>query len=181
MAVDLRGKGMRSYRLRSREEVDPMSSMANLADVMLVFACGLMMALVTLFNVDFTAFSELEDDQMEAIEEPGDLPEELLSGGSAYVEKGMVYQDPSTGKYYMLASDAEGMNADLESQGASGSDGSGAAGSDAGSGSSSGSGTDTGSSSGSGAGASSGSGTGASGGNRVSAGATVPDRSAGAD
>lgn len=152
MAVGLRGKSMRSHRLRLREDVDPMASVANLADVMLVFACGLMMALVTFWNIDVTVFSELENEQLEAIENPGDLPEELTEGGSSYIEKGMVYQDPSTGKYYMRVEDSVDMEADLDSQGSEDS-------TDSSSNGSSGSKT----------------------GGRVSSGATAPDRSTGAD
>lgn len=176
MGGGLRDSSMRSHRLRSGGDVDPMSSLANLADVMLVFACGLMMALVSFWEIDISVYSEIEDDQMEAIEEPGDLPEEILSGGSAYVEKGMVYQDPTTGKYYMLADDAAGLGEDASSGAdASGSDGaSGSSGASTGSGSAdTGSGTSTGSS-----GGSSDDGSGA---NRVSSGASVPDRSLGAD
>ena len=38
-----RGDSFRSRR--APEEVDPMSSLSNIGDVMLVFACGLMVAL----------------------------------------------------------------------------------------------------------------------------------------
>ncbi len=34
------------------EDINPMDGMANLADMMLVFACGLMLALITYWNVD---------------------------------------------------------------------------------------------------------------------------------
>lgn len=55
MAHGLRnGGGLRGGRLRSKEDTDPMASVANIADIMLVFACGLMMALVTVWNIDFT-------------------------------------------------------------------------------------------------------------------------------
>ena len=40
-------KGKFSSRRRVTEEVDAMSGLANLSDVMLVFACGLMAAVIT--------------------------------------------------------------------------------------------------------------------------------------
>ena len=120
MAHGLRnGGGLRGGRLRSKEDTDPMASFANIADIMLVFACGLMMALVTVWNIDFTPLSELEDKQLEAIDTPEDMPEDMADAGNAYVEKGMVYQDPKTGKYYMITEDKDAMDDDLSSQGTS--------------------------------------------------------------
>lgn len=120
MAHGLRnGGGLRGGRLRSKEDTDPMASVANIADIMLVFACGLMMALVTVWNIDFTPLSELEDKQLEAIDTPEDMPEDMADAGNAYVEKGMVYQDPKTGKYYMITEDKDAMDDDLSSQGTS--------------------------------------------------------------
>ena len=120
MAHGLRnGGGLRGGRLRSKEDTDPMASVANIADIMLVFACGLMMALVTVWNIDFTPLSELQDKQLEAIDTPEDMPEDMTDAGNAYVEKGMVYQDPKTGKYYMITEDKDAMDDDLSSQGTS--------------------------------------------------------------
>ena len=63
MARRLRNSGeLRGGHLRSKDDADPMASVANIADIMLVFACGLMMALVTVWNIDFTPLSELQDD-----------------------------------------------------------------------------------------------------------------------
>ena len=123
MAHGLRnGGGLRGGRLRSKEDIDPMASVANIADIMLVFACGLMMALVTVWNIDFTPLSELQDKQLEAIDTPEDMPEDMTDAGNAYVEKGMVYQDPKTGKYYMVTEDKDAMDSDLASQGTSSGD-----------------------------------------------------------
>lgn len=123
MARGLRNSGgLRGGRLRSKDEADPMASVANIADIMLVFACGLMMALVTVWNIDFTPLSELQDKQLEAIDTPEDMPEDMTDAGNAYVEKGMVYQDPKTGKYYMVTEDKDAMDSDLASQGTSSGD-----------------------------------------------------------
>lgn len=123
MALGLRnGGGLRGGHLRSKDDADPMASVANIADIMLVFACGLMMALVTVWNIDFTPLSELQDKQLEAIDTPEDMPEDTTDAGNAYVEKGMVYQDPKTGKYYMVTEEKDAMDSDLASQGTSSSD-----------------------------------------------------------
>ena len=78
-----------------------------------------MMALVTVWNIDFTPLSELQDKQLEAIDTPEGMPEDMTDAGNAYVEKGMVYQDPKTGKYYMVTEDKDAMDSDLASQGTS--------------------------------------------------------------
>ncbi len=114
MALNLRGgNGLRGSRLSQKEDVDPMASVANIADIMLVFACGLMMALVTVWNIDFTPLSQVEDSQLKAIDSPEDMPDDIDAQGSAYIEKGTVYQDPKTGKYYMIAEDKDAMDEDL--------------------------------------------------------------------
>lgn len=168
MARELRNSGgLRGGHLRSKDDADPMASVANIADIMLVFACGLMMALVTVWNIDFTPLSELQDKQLEAIDTPEDMPEDMTDAGNAYVEKGMVYQDPKTGKYYMVTEDKDAMDSDLASQGTSSRDSTSS--SSASSSSSSGSKSRAASPSGS---------TSASG---SSSSAAAPDRSAGAD
>ncbi|MGI6221780.1 MAG: hypothetical protein ACOYIP_07975 [Coriobacteriales bacterium] len=88
-------------RNRNREDVDPMSSMANFGDVMLVFAAGLMTALVLAWNVDLASVSQVDvGDPTEMDYEA--LDQELNGEGSNYVQKGTVYQDPVTGKYYLV-------------------------------------------------------------------------------
>lgn len=168
MARGLRNSGgLRGGRLRSKDDADPMASVANIADIMLVFACGLMMALVTVWNIDFTPLSELQDKQLEAIDTPEDMPEDMTDAGNAYVEKGMVYQDPKTGKYYMVTEEKDAMDSDLASQGTSSSD------------SESSSSSSSSSSSGSKSRAASPSGSTSASGSSSSA--AAPDRSAGAD
>ena len=45
------GSGRLSSRIGTCEEINPLDGLANLADVMLVFACGLMLALITYWNL----------------------------------------------------------------------------------------------------------------------------------
>ena len=89
-------------RSRAREEVDPMSSMGNMGDVMLVFACGLMVALVVAWNVDLAKFQQVETDRELSQDQVTEITEQLYGEGNAFVEKGRVYQDPQTGQYYLV-------------------------------------------------------------------------------
>ena len=78
-------------------EGSPMESIANIVDVMLVFACGLLLALVTVWNVDIGL------DRPDNMYEVSDVEE-----GSKNVQKdnlqeaGKVYRDPDTGNLYFI-------------------------------------------------------------------------------
>lgn len=88
------------YR-RSRFDVadeDPMGPLANLADIMLVFAVGLMVALAASQHnpaeqggVDVSAGKELPE-----------MPEGMGEAGSGYQPMGQVYQDPETGRMILI-------------------------------------------------------------------------------
>ena len=92
----------------SGEDVNPMDGVGNLADVMLVFACGLMLALITFWNVDVAgiqARTEPEMPPMELTETAEELTgrESESVDGDGLVEYGTVYRDPETGKLYILS------------------------------------------------------------------------------
>ena len=89
-------------RSSSGEDVDPMSSMSNIGDCMLVFACGLMVALVMAWNVDLAKFQQVETDKELSKDEVSEIQDQLYGEGNAFVEKGKVYQDPQTGQYYLV-------------------------------------------------------------------------------
>lgn len=93
------------------EEVDPMSSLGNIGDIMLVFACGLMVALVVAWNVDLGKFTQVEMDQEIQQDDIEQITEQLYGEGNAFVEKGTVYQDPVTGKYYLVEDEAPSSSA----------------------------------------------------------------------
>lgn len=91
-------------RVEQREdEFDPMEGMANLADVMLVFACGLLLALIINWNVDVTSTVRQEDPQNKyEIEGVDSDNSQTIDGEADLEEMGKVYKDPKTGKYYVV-------------------------------------------------------------------------------
>ena len=103
---------------RVREEVDPMSSMGNMGDVMLVLACGLMVALVVAWNVDLAKFQQVEMNQELKENDIEQITEQLYGEGGAFVERGRVYQDPTTGKYYLVEdTGADGQSGSTDASG----------------------------------------------------------------
>lgn len=101
-------------RLRSRwtdsrwdeTPVNPMDSVGNLADAMLVLAVGIMLALIINWNVDISAPGEtlpagdpipVEDGDLDPVEEGASI----LDGGNLQ-EMGRVYYDPESGQYYII-------------------------------------------------------------------------------
>ena len=72
----------RRNRGMEREEASPMESVANLIDVMLVFICGLIIAIIVFWNVDLENLDQRTE--------------------SSYEDVGQVYQDPDTGKVYVI-------------------------------------------------------------------------------
>ncbi|MDO4183497.1 MAG: DUF2149 domain-containing protein [Coriobacteriia bacterium] len=114
---DFTGSGFSGSSYISEEDADPRVGLVNLADVMLVFAAGLMCALVVHWNVNLPGMQEVTDYQ-EMTELDSAQIEQLASdmqngtGGTSYVERGVVYEDPTTGKIYMLTQDAAAIGAD---------------------------------------------------------------------
>lgn len=114
---------------------DPMESMGNLMDVMLVFACGLMVALVAHYNVNLNASPDLKGSVEELNEPLEQVAEGIANDSTAYAEVGSVYRDVETGQLYIVTPEGE----DLPVDGGSGA-GDGAGGSGGGSGAGGGSG-----------------------------------------
>lgn len=87
---------------------DPMSSMGNLMDVMLVFACGLMIALIAHYNVEFSP-SDPDVGDVEKLEaELTEAQQGIANSDSSYAEVGAVYRDVETGELYMVSPTDEG-------------------------------------------------------------------------
>ena len=100
------GSGRLSGGKNLTEEINPMDGVANLADVMLVFACGIMLALIVNWNVDVGSVLE-GSVQVEQGQEVTDLEnlgegQGQLSEDGKYEEMGTVYRDPETGNLYMV-------------------------------------------------------------------------------
>ena len=115
--------GFGSSSFRDQEDVDPRVGLVNLADVMLVFACGLMLALVVHWNVNVSNATEMDQQDMTEIDQNDveNMADEMQSSGSSYNELGKVYQDPTTGKMYLLQQEGSASSKDAGTgEGASG-------------------------------------------------------------
>ena len=96
-------------RLRSsrkeykREEINPMASLVNLADAMLVLAVGIMIAVVIGWNVDIkkvgsdTRIESIQSEDLETVD-PGQLEEDK----GVLEEVGTLLYDRETGTYYVV-------------------------------------------------------------------------------
>jgi len=91
----------------SKEEDEPLGPLANLVDIILVFACGLIAALVALspnlqehFNVkkETTVISQGK----EMIDVPKNIKDQM-DGSRGYESLGEVYKDPKTGKLILIS------------------------------------------------------------------------------
>lgn len=105
MARDFRASRFRGSRQLS-EDVNPSAYIVNLADCMLVLALGFMVALISYWNVNIAAVTDLDDSTMQEVD-PSTLPAEMIENGSYFVEAGRVYKDPNTGELFMLEESGE--------------------------------------------------------------------------
>lgn len=100
---------MRTRNLtRSRfdgESEEPLGPLANLVDIMLVFACGLIAAL---FASSEQLQSQLQGKTQERTQvvqqgqELTEMPEGVGEDGQGYESLGQVYRDPDTGKMILI-------------------------------------------------------------------------------
>lgn len=86
------------------EEFSPMEGVGNMADCMLVFALGILLALIISWNVDLSEEGEIGQsfDTKYEVENIEDNATEEISGDENLQEMGKVYKDPETGKYYVV-------------------------------------------------------------------------------
>lgn len=102
-------RGLRSRRRLGTfdEEVSPLEGAVNIVDAMLVFSCGLMLALVIRWNVDLAQFGDsVNVVQGEEVTDDADIRSDLIESegeGRLYQKMGTVYKDPATGKLFMLS------------------------------------------------------------------------------
>jgi hypothetical protein len=84
-----------------------MEGVGNMADAMLVFACGLLLALILSWNVSVSETGEISTNSSasptyEINGVDGTVTQEI-DANKNLEEMGKVYRDPETGKYYMMA------------------------------------------------------------------------------
>ena len=98
------GKRGRLRAARKTEEINPMEGVGNMADAMLVFACGLLLALILSWNVNVNEFGEISNDATNVYEVNGidGGVTQQINENSNLEEMGTVYRDPVTGKYYVV-------------------------------------------------------------------------------
>lgn len=93
---------------RRLEEADPMAGIANLVDVMLVFACALIIALLVYWNLDIPDIREIQQrKEITDVEDMDKITQNIDSDETAYKELGSVYEDPETGKSYLVVEEDE--------------------------------------------------------------------------
>lgn len=94
----------RLRRNRKTESFSPMEGIGNMADAMLVFACGLIVALILSWNVDVTDTGEINKpaDTKYEVEGIENGTEQVIEDDRNLEEMGTVYRDPETGKYYVV-------------------------------------------------------------------------------
>jgi len=85
---------------------DPQTSLVNLVDIMLVFICGLVVALVSA-SQRHEAFGQMENAGQEVVQkgrELTELPEGLRGpqAGEGMQPVGQVFKDPKTGKLILV-------------------------------------------------------------------------------
>jgi hypothetical protein len=97
------GMSVRRYSGDEHEDVNPLETVANLSDVMLVFAVALMLALVSRYSVNM-AQTELDEEDLETVDqEEAEAVASDIAEGKGYEEVGTMYKDPDTGEVYVLS------------------------------------------------------------------------------
>lgn len=88
----------------SNEDFSPMEGVGNMADAMLVFACGLLLALIISWNVDISEHGEISQQPgtKYEVEGIGEEATQAIDPDTELEEMGKVYRDPETGKYYVI-------------------------------------------------------------------------------
>lgn len=101
---------LRTGRLSARrksEDLNPMDGLANLADCMLVFACGLMLSLMVNWNVISDANKDALKSEnksttsdVQEIDNVSNESDSKINDSAKLQKAGTVYVDPDTGKWY---------------------------------------------------------------------------------
>lgn len=85
------------------DEPNPMESVANMTDVMLVLAVALMLAIAARWNVNVAETVQLDPSAMEPVDAQISEQAAQSAGSDAqYEEVGTVYRDVATGDLYVV-------------------------------------------------------------------------------
>jgi hypothetical protein len=90
----------------SQQEDEPLGPLANLVDIILVFACGLIAALVAISPNLQEHFNTETSQKVSTGKELANLPSNMkknLDKGSEFESLGQVYKDPKTGKLILIS------------------------------------------------------------------------------
>ena len=99
----LRNKTGRLRTKKKTEDFSPMEGLGNMADAMLVFACGLIRALIISWNVNVSEQGEIQNmDNRYEVDGYEDNATVDIGTGETMEEIGTVYRDPATGRYYVV-------------------------------------------------------------------------------
>lgn len=84
------------------EQEEPLGPLANLLDLMLVFACGLIAALIGMSGQLKEHFTQPAQQMIQKGAELPNMPDLGNAGGQGYESVGQVYRDPKTGKLILI-------------------------------------------------------------------------------
>ncbi|MBE6486023.1 MAG: DUF2149 domain-containing protein [Methanosphaera stadtmanae] len=102
---------LKRSRIRENgDDLDPMSSVTNMTDIMLVLAVGFLIFAVMSTGLEEMILEENSEQQMntpktveiEQGKEVTDSMENIDSDSSGYTQSGIVYKDPKTNKEYIV-------------------------------------------------------------------------------
>ena len=86
--------------VQTEEEVNPNEYMVNIADCMLVLLLGMIVALISYYNVDLTKPPEPEDEIIGIKVNMDENQDGVVDSG--YERRGEVYYDEANGSYYFV-------------------------------------------------------------------------------
>lgn len=104
---------LRSANRRPAEDINPMATVANLVDAMLVLAVGIMLALIVSWNLNVAENGQVSENvtKDDAISSFDENDVDTTEAESENLERqGTVYYDPQTDKYYVIANDGAKMS-----------------------------------------------------------------------
>lgn len=90
----------------AKEDDEPLGPLANLVDIILVFACGLIAALVAISPNLQEHFNVNENQKITQGKELTEIPKDIkknLDSKSGFESLGQVYKDPKTGKLILIS------------------------------------------------------------------------------